>query len=118
MRNRIAVALVLGTLAFSPALASAGEDTHSLEQLVIEMADSPADHAALAKHFRAKAAAARAEAARHESMGRVYVGGKLALRSQMQAHCRKLAAQNTALADEYEALAKLHDEEAKEPQEQ
>ncbi len=113
MTGRIAVTLLLGALALSPGLAAAGEGAHSLEQLVVEMAHSPADHAALAAHYRAKAAAAKAEAKRHESMGRTYSGGKFFQRSAMQAHCKKIAASNTAAAAEYEALATLHEEEAK-----
>lgn len=112
MQNRMAATLLLGALAFSPGLAAAGEGSHSLEQLVVEMAHTPADHAALATHYRAKAAAARAEAKQHESMGRVYSGGKFFQRSSMQAHCKKIAADNTAIAVEYEALAKLHEEAA------
>ncbi len=111
--SRMAVTLLLGALAFSPGLAAADEGAHSLEQLVVEMAHSPADHAALATHYRAKAAAARADAKQHESMGRVYSGGKFFQRTAMQSHCKKIAADNTAVAAEYEALAKLHDEEAK-----
>ena len=111
--SRIAVALLLGALAFSPGLAAAEEGGHSLEELVVEMAHTPADHAALAQHYRAKAAAEQAEAKRHESMARTYTGGKFFQRSSMQAHCKKIAANHTATAAEYEALAKLHDEEAK-----
>ena len=110
--SRIAVALFLGALALSPGLAAAKEG-HSLEQLVVEMAHTPADHAALATHYRAKAAAEQAEAKRHESMARTYTGGKFFERSGMQAHCKKIAASHAAIAAEYEALAKLHDEEAK-----
>lgn len=113
MHGRMSVTLLLGALAFSPGLAAAQETSHSLEQLVVESADSPADHTALAKHYRAKAAAARADAREHESMGRVYSGGKFFERSSMQAHCKKIAAENTAVAVEYEALATLHEGEAK-----
>ncbi len=113
MNSQIAVTLLLGALALSPGLAAAGEGAHSLEQLVVEMAHSPADHAALATHYRAKARTARAEAKQHESMGRTYSGGKFFQRTSMQAHCKKIAADNTSVAAEYEALAKLHEEEAK-----
>lgn len=113
MHSRMAVTLLLGALVFAPGLAMAGEGSHSLEQLVVEMAHTSGDHAALATHYRAKAASARAEAAKHESMGRVYSGGKFFERSSMQAHCKKIAANHTAVAAEYEALAKLHEEEAK-----
>jgi hypothetical protein len=116
MHSRMAVVLLFGSLALSPGVTAADEGAHSLEQLVVEMAHTPADHAALAQHYRAKAAAARAEAKQHESMGRTYSGGKFFQRSSMQAHCKKIAAENTSLAAEYEGLAKLHDEEAKKAQ--
>lgn len=112
MRNGIAAALVLGSLALSPAIAFAGDEGHSLEQLVVEMAHTPADHAALAKHYRAKAAAARANAARHESMARAYTAGKLMERERMKNHCKKISDDEKAIAAEYDELAKLHDEEA------
>ncbi len=113
MRNRIGLALLLGTLALSPGLALAEDAPPSLEQLVVEMADTPADHAALAKYYRGRAAEARAAATRHDGMGRAYGGGKLMQRMQGQEHCKRLSAENTTIAQEYEALAKLHEEEAK-----
>ena len=73
------------------------------------MADSPSEHSAVANHFRAKAAEARGEVSKHESMSRVYGGGKLNTRIQMRGHCNKLAEQYGATATEYEELAKLHD---------
>ena len=109
----IATALILGALAFSPAVAAAGDDTTALEQLVIDSAHTPADHTALAKYYRAKAASARADATSHESMARSYGGTKMAAKDQMQAHCQKISQQEKATADEYEALAKLHEDEAK-----
>jgi hypothetical protein len=114
MSTRFAVALLLGALALSPGSAGAEEQGDSLELLVVEMAQTPAEHAALAKHYRAKADSARALAQRHQSMGRAYVGGKSTQGRQFQNHCRKIAEQQEAMAQEYDALAKLHDEEAKE----
>jgi hypothetical protein len=96
----------------SPAAASAEEESRSLEQLVVEMAKTPAEHAALASYYRGKAGDARKLAQRHLSMGRAYVGGKSTQGRQFQNHCRKIAEQQEALAQEYEALATLHDEEA------
>ena len=76
MQPRIVLAVVASALLWSPGVGFA-EPAPSLERLVVEMADSPAEHAAVAKHFRAKAEDARGEASKHESMGRVYGGGKL-----------------------------------------
>jgi len=112
--TRTATALLAGALFLQPGLAVADE-SHSLEQLVIEMAKTPADHAALAKHYRAKAADARAAAAEHESMGKSYAAGKLSERVQMQSHCKKLSEQYNALATQYDDLAKLEEATAKQP---
>jgi hypothetical protein len=112
MISRISIALLVGALAL-PAGWAAANDTHSLEQLVVEMAQTPEQHAALAKHYRAKAEEARTEARSHEAMGRGYGGGKIAERQQMQGHCKKLSESFTAVANEYDALAKLHEAQAK-----
>jgi hypothetical protein len=112
MMTRTATALLAGALFLQPGLATADE-SHSLEQLVVEMADTPAEHAALAKHFQAKAADARASAAEHEAMAKSYSGGKLADRAQMQTHCKKLAEQYNAVATQYDDLAKLEEAAAK-----
>ena len=110
--TRTAVALLFGALVLSPGLALAEDAGHSLEEVVVEMADTPAEHAALARHYRAKADEARAEVRRHEGMGRAYGAGKLTQRQQMKRHCQKLSENFTAAAADYEALAKFHDEAA------
>lgn len=108
MNSRILMTIVASALISIPVIAQA-DSPPSLEQLVIEMADSPSEHSAVANHFRAKAAEARGEVRKHESMSRVYGGGKLNTRIQMRGHCNKLAEQYGATATEYEELAKLHD---------
>lgn len=113
MQPRLSHLLLAATLAFAPTIALADDGGHSLEELVVGMADSPSDHTALAEHFRAKAERARAEAKRHEHLARVYTGGKFMQREQMRAHCRKLSADHEAMAKEYDELAKLHEAEAK-----
>ena len=116
MRNRIAGALLIGALALSPGFALAEETDASIEQLIVNSAHSPADHTALAKYYRGKATEARAVASTHESMARSYSGGKIVQHEQMAGHCKKIAKENTAMAAQYEALAKLHEEDAKKPQ--
>lgn len=67
------MALLVGLLALTPVMSTAtGQDSISPEQLVIEMAHVPANHAALAAHYRAKAADTLAEAVAHEQMGQTY----------------------------------------------
>ena len=46
-------------------------------------------------------------------MGSSYGGGKMVQKEQMMAHCKKLSEENTAMAAEYDAMAKLHEEDAK-----
>lgn len=114
--RRIAVALLFGTLVLSPGISLADEELPSLEQLVVEMADTPEQHAALARYYRAKAADARAEVARHEGMAGSYArrGKKTGVQQQkMQKHCKELSASYSAMAGEFDGLARLHDEQAK-----
>lgn len=108
-----AAGLALASLAIAPGPSAAEEGGHSLEQIVVEMATTPAGHAALAAHYRAKADEARAEMRNHESMARSYNGGKLVLKQRMKRHCDNIAQEYAAMAKEYDGLAQLHAEEAK-----
>ena len=109
--HRTAVALLLGLLGLTPVLA-AGDEGRSLEQIVVEMARTPTDHAALAAHYHEKSEQARAEMRRHDSMRRVYRGGKQRSGAASQ-HCKNLSERYGEMASDYEALAKLHEAEAK-----
>jgi hypothetical protein len=114
MRIAHAAGLALA-LALSSAPAWAGHD-HDLGQSMIESASTPAQHEALAKHFRARAEAARHEAARHRAMGQSYAGGRMSRSPRPPTtHCTKLAESFDAQAAEYDALAAAHEEEAKQP---
>ena len=121
MRSKIGVALVLGTLALAPGSVRAADQGPSLEQVVVEMANTPAEHAALASYYRSKAYEARAEAREHDSMAKTYspgtgqktTWGTVQERQKMADHCKKLAQQNETMAQDYDELAKLHDEAAK-----
>jgi len=90
-----------------------GRGEYSLEELVVEMAESPQQHAALADYYRSKTEAARAEGQRHERMGKSYRRGKITTRDAMARHCQKIADQQHSFAEEYDALAKLHEKEAR-----
>ena len=123
MTTRIATVFLLGALALTPGLAVA-EEHESLEQLVVEMAKTPAEHAALASHYRAEAAKAQAGVREHEAMARSYMPsgqskiswGTIKQRQKMADHCKRLSQASESMAKEYDALAKLHDEEAKQAQ--
>ena len=78
------------------------------------MADTPEEHQAVADYFRGKAQAARTEAESHARMGTNHAGGTKARdRDEMKKHCDAIAKAQTTIADEYEALARLHEAEAK-----
>lgn len=113
MKNTIATAILVGALALSPTFAFADDGDAAIEQLIAKSAHTPADHTALAAYYRGKAEKARAAAAKHDAMGASYGGGKMAQKDQMMAHCKKLADENNAMAADYDALAKLHEQDAK-----
>lgn len=107
MRRAVLAFALLASLAALPGRASAQEHESMLEEHAVAAAHTPSDHSALAEHFRAKAAEARAAAARHRSMGRAYGGGKQGTRAG-SFHCKRISAREKSIAAEYEELAKLH----------
>lgn len=111
--SKFALALAVIVLIASP-LAGWADDAASLEQLVAEMAESPAQHASLADYYRHKAEGARDQAAIHVKMARSYEGGRFTARNKMKDHCRAIAKNNEAMAEQYEAMALLHEELATE----
>lgn len=113
MKERLAAIALIGLMSGISSVALAGGESHPLEHVLVETADTVAEHQALANHFREKAADARDEAARHEKMGKTYMMGKATERTQMQRHCQKLADGFKSQAVEYDAMAKVHDTEAR-----
>ena len=113
MSRRFVVAVLLGALALAPSFAGAQEEGGGLEQLVVEMAHTKAEHQALATYYEKEAADARKLASRHQSMGRAYLGGKGMNKQAFTNHCKRIAEQQEAIAKEYDELAKMHAEEAK-----
>jgi hypothetical protein len=83
-----------------------------LEEIVVETAQSKAQHQALANYYAGQAADARKLANRHKGMSRAYLGSKGGNTQPMGNHCKKIADQQEAMAKEYDALAKLHEDEA------
>jgi len=84
-----------------------------LEHLMIQNADTPAEHQALAGYYRMKAADAKSLAAEHRAMAKSYSGGNVASLRTMKKHCDKIAELNDQLAAQYEELAKAEDAAAK-----
>jgi hypothetical protein len=113
MTTLIPAALLLGALLVSPGLAAADEDTRALEQLIVEMAKTPTDHAVLARYFRVKAERARGQMARHRSLWGFYSAARPTLWVASR-RSGKLAAHYAAMAVEYEELARLQDAVARE----
>ncbi len=111
----LAVALAfIVAVGLQPQRAAAQAADDSLEAHAIEMAQTPADHGALAEHFRAKAAEARAAASRHKSMGKVYGGGKQGTRVA-NFHCKRISKREASIAASYDEMAKIHEAEARKP---
>lgn len=114
MATRFAtVGSLLMVLLAAPVSSVGQESPRPTEQLEGESGDIAGDHALLADYFRAMAASARAGVRLHTYMARSFHSGKK--RAQLGArHCEKLVEQYRAMAEEYDALARLHDEEATE----
>lgn len=74
---------------------------------VYNIPDKPGPHTVNALLYAQKADQFRQEAANHHAMRQLYAED-----AEMTAHCDKLIKQLTALADEYQAISKLHEERA------
>lgn len=103
-----AAALIAGPLA---PIAVAADPT--LEQVLIESASTPQQHAALANYYAAKAADARKQAEDHLAMGKAYGGAKASQIAMMKDHCDKLATLYESEAREFDMLASTHRSMAK-----
>jgi hypothetical protein len=76
--------------------------------MMVDSASTPAQHQALARYFRARAADAKALAETHQAMSRSYSGKPGDIRN-MNKHCDQIARLNQDLAAQYESLAKAED---------
>jgi hypothetical protein len=112
MKSTTIATAILTALLSVPAISVAQD--HDIEHLVIEMANTPEQHRAVAQHYTMKAAEAREEADRHEAMARVYARRRNA-RPDGRQHCEALANKYQEIATEYDALAKFHEEESRAP---
>ena len=112
MKHGILAALISGIL-MTPGITVAQNDDTGLEHVVAEMADTPAEHEALARHYTALAAEARQDTRRHEQLASVYTHARRGANAQLSNHCRRLAAKYGEIAAEYDEIAKLHAQEAR-----
>ena len=115
MRRTIAMLTAGGILALAPAAAWAqtpNPRVQHLEHMVVENADTPAEHQALARYYRMRADDARSLAEEHRAMAKRYQGHPGETR-HMKKHCNRIAELNEELATEYESLAEGEDAAAK-----
>lgn len=117
--TRIALLLSAAILVAFPLAVSAQtryEDEAALERALAESADEPAEHEALAEHFRAKASGARQKADGHRWMSEHYSGSlEPAIAAQQKRHCTQLARLYDAQAKLFEELAQAHQSAAATP---
>ncbi len=113
MRRLIPFALVFALVALPFVGRDARADGGMLEQVLVESATTPAQHAALARYYKDKGAAAAKEAERHTAMGKAYGGAKVSEVARMREHCEKLASLYGEQAKQFELLAKEHEAMAK-----
>ena len=116
MQKNIAVVVValltimeLGYLPFGSAA-----EGKSIEQMIAE-AKTPADHEAIAAFYEKEAQGARQKYAEHKKLADFYAATP-ALKTKsgtLFAHCNAAAAKYEEIAKEYEALAQMHKEMAK-----
>ena len=79
-------------------------DEISLEQVMIESATTPEQHAALANYYAEKAAEARKSAEYHRTMAMAYGGSKIEVVAGMKQHCLNIASLYNEQAKEYDKL--------------
>ncbi|MCZ7618960.1 MAG: hypothetical protein M5U32_11880 [Myxococcota bacterium] len=108
--------LLAGALPQSAA-AQTGQQGHmgvsGLEAVLAASADTPAEHKALAGHYRAKAEQARGEAETHRSMAKNYAGTlKPGIAAKQKRHCQQLVDLNDQSAKLYDEMAAAHEEAA------
>ena len=111
MRRMIATLAAGCLLVLAPAVGwaeTSGGGNAGLLQVLVDTANTPAEHQALARYFRAQAADAKALADAHMAMTRSYSGKPGELRN-MNKHCDEIVKLNQDLAAQYEAMAKAEE---------
>ena len=116
MQRTMALLATGMVVALAPAWAQAqtpSTTSQHLEHLMVDNADTPAEHQALARYYRMKASDAKSMADEHRAMAKGYNGKPGQVRN-MKKHCDKIAELNDQLAAQYESLAAGEDAAAKE----
>lgn len=86
-------------------------------KLLNEMTEKPEHHLAIAVYYRTLASEARTEVEKHEAMKNTYRHSHAKMKGpgagqSMSRHCERLIQLHQSAAEEYEALAALHETEA------
>jgi len=111
IRSSINATILAATLA---AFGSVAVPAGAVSVEAITNASTPADHEAIAAEYDKEAAAARAEAAKHQHMIDAYASGvkygkvSHSAKGSMKLHCERLVQHYEGLAAEADALAALH----------
>jgi hypothetical protein len=122
MKKSITGMFVMAALLMALPLEGSGQASQSehsmggagLERVLVESANTPAEHEALATYFRGKAGAQRESAANHRWMAKNYGGSLRGPQVAAQkTHCEKLANLHEQTAAQYDEMAKVHEEAAK-----
>ena len=79
----------------------------------LQTATTPEDHLAVAEPYREKAGETRRAAEEHLRLAQRYVQVCKRFGKRKQWHCQLIAAHQRKIAEGYDALAELHDADAK-----
>lgn len=105
------VSLAIGALGYLPI--GVAQEGKSIEQQITE-AKTPADHEAIEAYYEKEAQDAHQKHAQHQQMSDSYATiPVLKTKTGAVAHCNTIAKKYAEIAKEYEALAKLHKNAAK-----
>lgn len=112
----VATALVISFQTQAQAQTQPAEEP--IMELLNSMADKPEDHKAIADYYQKKADKAREEASLHEKMKGQYQHNHAQMKGTAagnltKKHCERVIKLQNSLAEEYDALAELHKNSAK-----
>ncbi|MFO0687890.1 MAG: hypothetical protein U0900_04240 [Myxococcota bacterium] len=113
--RRLLTTVIAGILLAVPASADTTPEMQALETLISESAETPSEHAALARYYRSRAELARSNADQQDRMSRsiLYVAGNAAHQRFQKAHRTELASQLREQAYAFEARAAAHETAAR-----
>ena len=111
--------IVLGAILALSIPVHAQPEEAPIVKLINEMSEKPEHHLAIATYYRALASEARKEVEKHEAMRNSYRHDHQRFKTgrgagqSMSRHCDRLIQLYQSTAEEYEALAVLHETEAR-----